>query len=70
MAIEDWGIEAEPVDTVDDPRRHTLGGFRPGEGFRPSDEDETLTSLEFEADDTAESVGSAPLIPGREIGKP
>jgi hypothetical protein len=67
MAIEDWGIEAEPMDAVEDPRRHTLGGFRPGQGFRPSDDDETLTSLEFEADETLtdelpESAGTAALV--------
>ncbi len=41
-------------DDVDDPRRHTLGGFRPGRGFGSAeiDEDETL-SIEFETDETA-----------------
>ncbi len=41
-----------PSEDVDDPRRHTLGGFRPGQGFGASgaDEDETL-SIEFETDD-------------------
>lgn len=52
MAIQDWrDIGGEDVD---DPRRHTLGGFRPGRGFGASemDEDETL-SIEFEKDDTS-----------------
>jgi hypothetical protein len=64
MAIEDWESEPSPSDIVDDPRRHTLGGFRPGEGFSASstDDDETLTSLEFEKDDdTLEKASSGSL---------
>ncbi len=51
MAIQDWRDIGGRED-VDDPRRHTLGGFRPGRGFGSSqiDDDETL-SIEFEKDD-------------------
>ncbi len=52
MAIPDWRDNAR--EDVDDPRRHILGGFRPGRGFGASemDEDETL-SIEFERDDAS-----------------
>ncbi len=52
MAIQDYRDIGG--DDVDDPRRHTLGGFRPGLGFGTSelDEDETL-SIDFETDETA-----------------
>ncbi len=52
MAIPDWRDNAG--EDVDDPRRHTLGRFRPGRGFGASemDEDETL-SIEFERDDAS-----------------
>ncbi|MEP6802826.1 MAG: hypothetical protein ABJC07_12840 [Acidobacteriota bacterium] len=48
----DWLDSAR--EDIDDPRRHTLGGFRPGRGFGASemDEDETL-SIEFEKDDAS-----------------
>jgi hypothetical protein len=54
MAIEDWGEFETVNDAIDEPRRHTLGGFRPGQGFAPSesDNDDTLTApLDFELDD-------------------
>ena len=48
MGIQDWREDWR--EEVHDPRRHTLGGFRAGQGFGPlsnTDGDETL-SLEFE----------------------
>ena len=59
MGIENWPdkVEADkPADstTVDEPRRHMLGSFRPGLGFAPSeiDCDETLTApIDVEADE-------------------
>jgi len=55
MGIENWPDNSsdkvevqQPADasTVDEPRRHMLGSFRPGLGFAPSDidTDETLTA--------------------------
>ena len=48
MGIENWAerAEAEKATAVDEPRRHMLGSFRPGQGFAPSEideNDETLT---------------------------
>lgn len=49
MGIENWP-EAEHVEkntAVDEPRRHMLGSFQPGQGFAPSEideNDETLTA--------------------------
>lgn len=53
MGIENW-LELEheetpvsPTTAVDEPRRHMLGGFRPGKGFAPpevDESDETLTA--------------------------
>ncbi len=73
MAIEEWESEQAVEDLVDDPRRHTLGGFRPGEGFHPLDDDETLTSLEFDIDEVsggknADSGKLDPLV--AELWKP
>jgi len=62
MAIEDWESEPAPEDVVDDPRRHTLGGFRPGEGFLSIDDDETLTALEFEKDEALVSDSAEPRV--------
>jgi hypothetical protein len=49
MGIENWPErkEAEETSAVDEPRRHMLGSFRPGQGFAPSEideNDETLTA--------------------------
>jgi hypothetical protein len=51
MGIENWMEHEEtPVPettAVDEPRRHMLGGFRPGKGFAPpevDENDETLTA--------------------------
>lgn len=55
MGIENWpdkveadeAAKAEKATPVDEPRRHMLGSFRPGQGFAPSeidDSDETLTA--------------------------
>ncbi len=55
MAIENW----MDLDHVEDPRRHTLGGFRPGRGFGPSDveDDDTLTApIEVDKDDLGEDT--------------
>lgn len=50
MAIQDWRDIGG--DDVDDPRRHTLGGFRPGRGFGSSELDDDVTlSIEFEKDE-------------------
>ena len=61
MGIEDWGeldsissdvteeiVQIERV--VDDPRRHSLGGFLPGRGFSPSEAEtyESPDSLDFD----------------------
>ena len=50
MGIENW-LDREETDEkttpVDEPRRHMLGSFRPGQGFAPSEideNDETLTA--------------------------
>lgn len=65
MGIEDWGdfeqshedeAAIEQIERqLDDPRRHTLGGFLPGRGFRPSEAEtyETPDSLDF--DETADA---------------
>lgn len=55
MAIEDW----MDLDHVEDPRRHTLGGFRPGQGFAPSgvEEDDTMTApIEVGQDDVGDDT--------------
>lgn len=50
MGIESWPDRDQPEEKttpVDEPRRHMLGSFRPGQGFAPSEideNDETLTA--------------------------
>jgi len=62
MGIENWGDFEETTEeiarieqVVDDPRRHTLGGFQPGRGFGPSEAEgyEAPESLDF--DETVEA---------------
>jgi len=61
MGIENWGEFEEQFEdqseevtqierVVDDPRRHTLGGFLPGRGFSPSEAEtyEAPDSLDFD----------------------
>ena len=50
MAIEDW------EDPVEQPRIHTLAGFRPGRGFSPPSIDEgrpALESIDFDSEEDA-----------------
>ena len=59
MGIENWPDreEVEKDTAVDEPRRHMLGSFRPGQGFAPSEideNDETLTApidLDLDSDE-------------------
>ena len=51
MGIENWpdrqDADENKATSVDEPRRHMLGSFRPGQGFAPSEideNDETLTA--------------------------
>ena len=63
MGIENWPeqkvAETPTASTgpVDEPRRHMLGSFRPGQGFAPSEvdeNDETLTApIDLDLDDSA-----------------
>lgn len=57
MGIENWGDfeertteEISAVEEVDEPRRHSLGGFQPGRGFGPSEAEsyDMPESLDFE----------------------
>jgi hypothetical protein len=51
MGIESWPDREEREQTdkktapVDEPRRHMLGSFRPGQGFAPSEVDENDDTL-------------------------
>ncbi|MDQ6892964.1 MAG: hypothetical protein M3167_09830 [Acidobacteriota bacterium] len=58
MGIENWPSredgDGDKNTPVDEPRRHMLGSFRPGQGFAPSeiDDDETLTApIELETEE-------------------
>ena len=63
MGIEDWGefedqaqvAEVEPAEQVDNPLRHRISGFVPGQGFGPSavETSDAPDSLDFE--ETAET---------------
>jgi hypothetical protein len=47
MGINNWPDreDAEKTEPVDEPRRHMLGSFRPGQGFAPSEVDENDDTL-------------------------
>jgi len=77
MGIENWleleheETEVSPATVVDEPRRHMLGGFKPGKGFAPSEvdeNDETLTApidVDFAqpaAQEDDDTVDAAPFV--------
>ena len=71
MGIEDFGAwdteveQPEAVDEaakVDDPRRHMLGGFRPGQGFGPSETETNAPDfLDFDDDASETPADSEPF---------